>query len=228
MPRPYIVPIVSDFVATPLRSGALVLSTLSSSLFTILLDNKELSDPVSKIVLGITIILALSGTIILVFIVITSLADFRFTMPIPAGIHKLSLICKLSESSSLRIRLDARLFETTLIIGCKIMAKISLTLSHIFSRVFIEGEPFSWLSIGSLKLTNSAFIALYTDITTNDSTIVFKTNWKTSLTIRFLSSWGFFISGFFLLDASFFFQTITYMRVTIRIITKRAVKRARL
>src|ERR1041384_4332437 len=84
MPRPYIVPIVSDFVATPLRSGALVLSISSSSLFTILLDNKELSDPVSKIVLETTIVLALSGAIILVFIVITSLADFRFTMPIPA------------------------------------------------------------------------------------------------------------------------------------------------
>src|ERR1043166_3092879 len=87
MPRPYIVSIVSDFVATPLRSEALVLSISSSSLFTILLDNKELSDPVSKIVLGTTIVLALSGAIILVFIVITSLADFRFTMPIPAGIH---------------------------------------------------------------------------------------------------------------------------------------------
>src|SRR5437660_7720526 len=70
MPRPYIVPIVSDFVATPLRSGALVLSTSSSSFFTILLDTKELSDPVSKIILGITIVLALSGVIILVFIVI--------------------------------------------------------------------------------------------------------------------------------------------------------------
>src|ERR1044071_4222806 len=84
--------------------------------------------------------------------------------------------------------------------------------SKFGALVFIESEPFSWLSIGSLKLTNSAFIALYTDITvslgtvlTNDSTIVFKTNWKTSLIIRFLSSWGFFISGFFLLDASFFF-----------------------
>src|SRR5204862_4662825 len=106
-----------------------------------------------------------------------------------------------------------RLFETTLIIGCKITAKISLTLFHIFSRVFIEGEPFSWLRIGSLNLTNSAFIALYTNITvslgtalTNDSTIVFKTNWKTSLIIQFLSSWGFFISSFFLLDASFFFK----------------------
>src|ERR1043166_7063512 len=213
MPRPYVVPIVSDFVATPLRSGALVLSTISSSLFTILLDTKELSDPVSKIVLGTTIVLALSGAIILVFIVITSLADLRFTMPIPAGIHKLSSTCKLSESSSLRIRLDARLFETTLIIGCKITAKISLTLSHIFSRVFIERKPFSWLSIGSLNLTNSAFIALYTDITvslgtalTNDSTIIFKTNWKISLIMRFLSSWDFFISGFFLLDASFFFS----------------------
>src|SRR2546421_12114759 len=188
MPRPYIVPIVSDFVTTLLKSEALVLSTSSPSLFTILLDTKELSDPVSKIVLGITIILALSGAIILVFIVITSLADFRFTIPIPAGIHKLSSTCKLSESSSLRIRLDARLFETMLIIGCKITAKISLTLSHIFSRVFIEGEPFSWLSIGSLNLTNSAFIALYMDYMdttvslgtalTNDSTIVFKTNWK--------------------------------------------------
>src|SRR5205085_8954011 len=183
MPRPYIVLILSDFVATPLRSGALVLFTSSSSLFTILLDTKELSDPVSKIVLGITIVLALSGAIILVFIVIKSLADLRFTMPIPAGIHKLSSTCKLSESSSLRIRLDARLFETTLIIGCKITANISLTLSHIFSQVFIEGEPFSWLSIGSLNLTNSAFIALYMDTTvslgtalTNDSTIVFKTN----------------------------------------------------
>src|SRR5207253_5608463 len=41
---------------------------------------------------------------------------------------------------------------------------------------------------------------------TNDSTIVFKTNWKTSLIMRFLSSWNFFISGFFLLDASFFFS----------------------
>src|SRR3989440_10263116 len=139
-----------------------------------------------------------------------------------------------SESSSLRIRLDARLFETTLIISCKIMAKISLTLSHIFSRVFIEREPFSWLSIGSLNLTNSAFIALYMDITvslgtalTNDFSIVFKTNWKISLIMRFLSSWGFFISGFFLLDASFFFQTITYMRVAIRIITRRTVRRAR-
>src|SRR5205085_10437001 len=144
-------------------------------------------------------------------------------MPIPAGIHKLSSICKLSESSSLQIRLNARLLETTLIIGCKIMAKISLTLSYIFLRVFIEGEPFSWLSIGSLKLTNSAFIALYIDITvsleialTNDLTIVFKTNWKT-LIMRFLSSWSFFISSFFLLDASFFFQTIIYMRVAIRI-----------
>src|SRR6266516_574307 len=154
---------VSDFVATPLRSGVLVLSTSSSRLFTILLNTKELSDPVSKIVLGITIVLALSGAIILVFIMITSLADFRFIMPIPAGIHKLSLICKLSESSSLRIRLDARLFETMLIIDRKITAKISLTLSHIFSRVFIEGEPFSLLRIGSLNLTNSAFIALYID-----------------------------------------------------------------
>src|ERR1044072_2463207 len=102
-------------------------------------------------------------------------------------------------------------------------------------RVIFRSSTFSWLSIGFLKLTNSAFIALYTDITvsletvlTNDSTIVFKTNWKTSLTIRFLLSWGFFISGFFLLNASFFFQTITYMRVTIRIITRRAVRRARL
>src|ERR1044072_640058 len=138
MPRPYIVPIVSDFALTPLKSRALVLSTSSSSLFTILLDNKELSDPVSKIVLGITIVLALLGVIILVFIVITSLADFQFTIPIPAGIYKLSLICKLSESSSLRIRLDARLFETTLIIGCKMMAKIFLTLFHIFREILLR------------------------------------------------------------------------------------------
>src|ERR1051325_9486731 len=182
MPRLYIVPIVSDFVATPLRSGALDLSISSSRRFTILLDNKELSDPVSKIVVGMTKDFSLSGATTLHLIVTTSLADFRFTIPIPAGIHKLSSTW-IEEFSSLRIKFEARLLETILIIGCKIVLKSSLTLSHIFSRVFTEGEPFRLPSIGSLRLINSAFIALKTVMIVSlgtalikDSTIAFRTS----------------------------------------------------